>query len=60
MKRDKLIKFILVFTLITLLFLSLIMIISGHETDGKTGLFIMVIGLGIQIFILYLYNRKSR
>ena len=60
MKRDKLIKFILVFTLITLLFLSLIMIISGHETDGKTGLFIMVIGLGIQIFILYMYNRKSR
>lgn len=60
MKRDKLIKFILVFTLITLLFLSLIMIISGHETDGKTGLFIMVVGLGIQIFILYMYNRKSR
>lgn len=38
--------------------ISLIMVVKGKTVDGYNGLFIMIIGLSLILFELYLYNKK--
>ena len=40
--------------------MSLIMVTKGKLIDGYTGLFIMLLGLALILFELYLYNKKNQ